>query len=204
MQLQNFPAPMYYLDGIPAYKVGEWYGHKSCKFGPTRRIVRPNNIENPILTGTHGVADIMPKKKHFEIKETQEYKFRPTCKLVNENYNRNEKIHSIKIVSQEITTRKERPERKHNFDYLVKRDYEISSKLNGPIEDNIKQEFSNIVKIGFVKPKSTTDYLEKIRKTQGVNNTIPKEDCSGREFRTLKQDKQYVKSIDKLPYIPNI
>lgn len=40
MNIQYSSAPMYYIDGVPAYKTGEWGGHKSCKFGPTRRIVR--------------------------------------------------------------------------------------------------------------------------------------------------------------------
>ena len=47
-----FPsAPMKYIDGIPAYKFGEWPGIKSCKFQPTRRIIQPitqKNIFNSI------------------------------------------------------------------------------------------------------------------------------------------------------------
>lgn len=34
-------APMTYFDDIPAYKAGEWPGKKSCKFGPTRKVIRP-------------------------------------------------------------------------------------------------------------------------------------------------------------------
>ncbi len=34
-------APMVYVDNIPAYKAGEWPGKLSCKFGPTRRVIRP-------------------------------------------------------------------------------------------------------------------------------------------------------------------
>lgn len=52
MQLGYFKAPMYYMDGIPAYLTGEWSGQKGCKFGPTRRIVRPITNENPILSGS--------------------------------------------------------------------------------------------------------------------------------------------------------
>ncbi len=34
-------APMHYVEGIPAYKAGEWEGKLSCKFGPTRKVIRP-------------------------------------------------------------------------------------------------------------------------------------------------------------------
>jgi hypothetical protein len=34
-------APMYYQEGIPSYKAGEWEGLKSCKFMRTRKIIKP-------------------------------------------------------------------------------------------------------------------------------------------------------------------
>ena len=34
-------APVYYIDGIPAYKAGEWPGIKSNKFNNTRTIIHP-------------------------------------------------------------------------------------------------------------------------------------------------------------------
>lgn len=40
MNIETLTAPMHYVDGVPAYKYGEWNGHKSCKFGPTRMMVR--------------------------------------------------------------------------------------------------------------------------------------------------------------------
>lgn len=46
MNLEYGEAPMHYIDGIPAYKTGEWYGHKSCKFGPTRRVVKQISDHN--------------------------------------------------------------------------------------------------------------------------------------------------------------
>ena len=201
MQLQYLNAPMYYIEGIPAYKTGEWMGQKGCKFGPTRKIVRPVNNENPILTGNHGTAHIMPRKKHFEYNPTPEYVFRPCCKMVNENFNRKERIESIKPVKQEIIIHKERPERKHQFGYLENRDFEIKSKLNSGTEENIKQEFKNMIKIGFSKQKYTNDFLRKIQKAEGYNNAIPKEDCSGKQITSLKEDRKYVKNIDKLPNI---
>ena len=40
MHLEVHKAPMHYIDGVPAYKTGEWLNHKSCKFGPTRMMVK--------------------------------------------------------------------------------------------------------------------------------------------------------------------
>ena len=34
-------GPMYYVNGVPAYKAGEWAGKMSCKFAPTRKIITP-------------------------------------------------------------------------------------------------------------------------------------------------------------------
>lgn len=41
MNFQFPKAPMNYIDGIPAHKAGEWEGIKSCKFMPTRKIIKP-------------------------------------------------------------------------------------------------------------------------------------------------------------------
>ena len=38
-------APDYYIDGIPAYKAGEWPGIKSNKFENTRKIIHPSSSE---------------------------------------------------------------------------------------------------------------------------------------------------------------
>ena len=43
-------APMHYVDGIAAFKAGEWPGKLSCKFGPTRKVIRPKT-EGIIFNG---------------------------------------------------------------------------------------------------------------------------------------------------------
>jgi hypothetical protein len=43
-------APMHYVDGSPAFKAGEWPGKLSCKFGPTRKVIRPKT-EGIIFNG---------------------------------------------------------------------------------------------------------------------------------------------------------
>jgi hypothetical protein len=50
----DFPkAPMNYLEGVPAHKAGEWDGIKSCKFMPTRKIIKP--IDNGIIFGSKSI-----------------------------------------------------------------------------------------------------------------------------------------------------
>ena len=46
MIMEYFKAPMHYINGEAAYKSGEWGGVKSCKFGPTRRVMRPISNES--------------------------------------------------------------------------------------------------------------------------------------------------------------
>ena len=41
MNFELLKAPMLYISGNPAYKTGEWAGKLSCKFGPTRKMIRP-------------------------------------------------------------------------------------------------------------------------------------------------------------------
>ena len=43
-------APMHCVDGIPANKAGEWAGKLSCKFGATRKAIRPKT-EGIIFNG---------------------------------------------------------------------------------------------------------------------------------------------------------
>lgn len=50
MQFEFGKAPMHYVEGIPAYKAGEWEGKASCKFGPTRKVIRTKS-EGIIFNG---------------------------------------------------------------------------------------------------------------------------------------------------------
>lgn len=50
MQFEFPKAPMNYVEGVAAYKAGEWPGLSSCKFGPTRKVIRPKT-EGIIFNG---------------------------------------------------------------------------------------------------------------------------------------------------------
>lgn len=82
----------------------------------------------------------------------------------------------------------------------------IKNKLNGTTEENIKQEFKNMALVGFVKNKDYS-FLKKSVHIKGINEDakIPREDVSGREITSHKQDRDYVKTLNdfdsKLPKI---
>ncbi len=50
MIFEYLDAPMHYVEGVPAFKAGEWFGKKPCKFMPTRKIIHP--IDHGIIFGS--------------------------------------------------------------------------------------------------------------------------------------------------------
>lgn len=61
MQFEYPNAPMHYEEGTPAYKAGEWFGKKSCKFMPTRKIIHPK--DHGIIFGSNLIKYT---KKYFD------------------------------------------------------------------------------------------------------------------------------------------
>lgn len=43
-------SPVRLIEGIPAFKAGEWPGIKSNRFGLTKRVIRPEK-RNPMFDG---------------------------------------------------------------------------------------------------------------------------------------------------------
>lgn len=50
IKYEYLKSPMYYINGIPANKAGEWPGIKSCKFENTRAIIQATS-EGIVLNG---------------------------------------------------------------------------------------------------------------------------------------------------------
>lgn len=50
MQIQYGSSPIRFIDGLPAFKAGEWPGQKSNRFGLTKRVIRPVP-RNPMFDG---------------------------------------------------------------------------------------------------------------------------------------------------------
>ena len=104
MEFNYGKAPVYYIDGVPGYKAGEWPGIKSCKFRNTRRVIQPKcqgiifNENEPFIP---------PRKKILDPGPSPEYKFKPCCKLVDINqFDRTPKINSLKVQEQKFTQNK--------------------------------------------------------------------------------------------------
>ena len=72
-------APVYKIDGVPAYKVGEWPGIKSNKFENTRRIIRA--VEKGIFFSENEPV-LKPRHRPFNERYSEEYVFRPCLKKV--------------------------------------------------------------------------------------------------------------------------
>lgn len=88
MILQYEKAPLYKVDGVPAYKAGEWPGIKSNHFTPTRRIIRAINKET-VFSSNYlvNVDDYLPiyGRKHFKITPSKEKFYRPGIRIGNPN-----------------------------------------------------------------------------------------------------------------------
>ncbi len=50
MQIEYGKSPVRYIDGIVAFKAGEWPGLKPNRFGLTKRVIRPV-FRNPMFDG---------------------------------------------------------------------------------------------------------------------------------------------------------
>ncbi|MCQ2820139.1 MAG: hypothetical protein MJ252_22970 [archaeon] len=113
-------APVYYIDGVPGYKAGEWPGLKSNKFENTRRIIQPKCCG--IIFNEHEPLP-PPRKKILQPGPSPEYVFRPCCKKVDlSNISRPPKINSIRVMEQIFTQNKLDYPKRHNFPYLVEKE----------------------------------------------------------------------------------
>ena len=72
-------APVYKLDGVPAYKAGEWYGQKSNKFDNTRRIIQA--VENGIFFPENEPI-VKPRRKVLDPGYSKEYVFKPSIRII--------------------------------------------------------------------------------------------------------------------------
>lgn len=158
-------APMHYVDGIPAFKHGEWPGKTSCKFTATRRVIRPLTdgiifngkllISNYflILYCLDNEPPLVPKKKVMIPKPSPEYEFKPCIKMVIQEIEKNHKIEGIKIIkptpkNEEIV----RPKRTDYFKYQQDHIRELMKKNDdGDNKSIIKNELKHLSKVGYTK-----------------------------------------------------
>lgn len=119
-------------------------------------------------------------------------------------------MESLKPIKQVVTIAKERFERKHCFNYIVERDL-ISKDVHNKkgIEDFVKEEFKNIGKVGFSRPKDYGKLL--LKKHYNANNLenegyIPRENPSDHYNWSMKDDIKYVKTLNNFEkrFLPDI
>lgn len=122
MEFKYGKAPMYYIDGVPGYKAGEWPGIKSCKFGNTRRIIRP--VDQGIIFNEKEPL-VPPRRKLLGPGPSEEYVFRPSIKKVLNQTDRKDKPQGIKVVTPIITINKWDPEKRHKFGYMEEKAKEM-------------------------------------------------------------------------------
>jgi hypothetical protein len=152
-------GPMYYVDGTPAYKAGEWEGKMSCKFGPTRKIIRPLT-EGIIFNGKkyneiniENEPPLVPKFRNLSQGPSKEYEFKPCIKMVNKPESDSRAIREgIKVIRPIYGEGKDRPEKRHHFIYREEYIEQIKEKeKQQTAKALVNDEFRVLNKIGFSK-----------------------------------------------------
>ena len=84
LKFKCIEAPLYKINGEPAYIAGEWEGHRSNKFERTRKCIRTNDVKN-LLDGCD-FYNSNPQRRHFSLKSYEEKGFKPCMKTFKEAY----------------------------------------------------------------------------------------------------------------------
>ena len=195
-------APIYYVDGVPGYKAGEWPGLKSNKFGNTRRIINP--MDSGIIFNEKEKLP-PPRRKLLGPGPSPEYQFRPCLKMVTQDFERYNKPQGIRVVNQEFTPSRLEPERRHRFRYLeerAKEDKENERKLT--ISNYVKNEMKLMeVGGGFVRNSNTITnkqlYKMNFIKKGGLIRLETEPDFFNikQRERERKKDMNYVSNLNK-------
>lgn len=94
----------------------------------------------------------MPKRRNLSQGPSKEYQFKPCIKIVKPESDSKNKNESIKVIKPVHTEMKQRPERKHYFEY---REQQIEQLQNREKDSNNKmqlnEEFRVLGKVGFSK-----------------------------------------------------
>ena len=203
MEFTYGKAPVYCINGVPAYKAGEWPGIKSNRFENTRRIIQPKNCgiifnENEPLPP--------PRRKILHPGPSPEYVFRPCCKMVDTSqFCLPPKMSSLKVREQVFTQNKLDYEKRHNFPYLIdKENKKNEQEKNMNISNYIKNELKLATLIGFKSKKfdnvSNKDLLKlKYSRTGGKLQLNFNEDIFDKNQvkRQNMNDYNYVKNLNE-------
>jgi len=164
-------APVYKIEGIPAYKAGEWPGIKSNKFENTRRIIRA--VEKGIFFSENEPI-VKPRRQSLNQRYSKEYVFRPCLKKVKPIDSRT--LHQlgegIFPTPPEINSFIPKIYRFQKIeDYHLKKQEEYNKLLNeNLIMNKNKDDLSNTNKTGFTK-----EFYENISNNKLLGITFTKE-----------------------------
>lgn len=163
-------APVYKIDDIPAYKVGEWPGLKSNKFENTRKIIRA--VERGIFFSENEPV-MRPCHRTFTVKDSPEYVFRPCLKKVKPIDSRT--LHQLgegiyPTPPEIIGFKKRYYEFQKIEDYHLKKQEEHNKLLNEALIMNKNNNAGNNNKTGFTK-----EFYENISNNKLLGITFNKE-----------------------------
>ena len=93
MEIERIKHRIHSIDGIPAFKAGEWPGSISSHWSEIgKRILVPKTYENILPSSNENQPQRFHRgKKQFDIQISQEPKYKPGLKLMTERYQTQDK-----------------------------------------------------------------------------------------------------------------
>ena len=174
MEIKIIPSPLYKdLNGIPAYKSGEWPGIKPNHFERTRLMLK--HLRKNLY------SDRKLSYKHIPEKKSKEYIFRPSLKLVksyDENIRKQNRIDKG---------------RKHEFNYFKKIKEAYDNNLFFGSKRRKEKILNNLILPQLnEKPKTRNLYL--FRSLSEIN--LQKEMTRKKRINSLEERRNYFKMVN--------
>lgn len=169
---KHCPPPIRKINGIPAYKAGEWPGLKSNKFPNTKKIILVEN--HKIFFDTKDTLPI-PKKKYFNSCSTEEWTFKPGTKRVKPIIKQEKKL----LFTEQFPLKSDKETKIFNcsmINIMMKKEYDFERRDN--YYKKKEKEFNRKVNESLLmnKNKSTTFFEPKINIRQNlVGKSLTKE-----------------------------
>lgn len=221
---EYFEAPVYKIEGVPAYIAGEWPGQKTNKFERTKKCIKSNDMKD-ILLGCD-FFNQNPRKKHFNIPLGREKEFKPCMRIFKQAY------YTSKDIDREIDLWPSKKSelminlepKKHYFQYkdayvkellkkheekerkiYVKDEMQYLSKIGLMMQD--KKEFAMKVEEGHIENNSSYKKNENKYKTVGsiINKKKKHDYLSKRREMAIKEMKIKMEGMKKdIDYIKEL
>ena len=180
-------APCYKIDGVPAYRAGEWEGHKSNKFERTRLCIHSNDM--PELLQGCDFFNQNPRKRHFTIPPGKEEEFKPCVKIFQRAYYTSKEL-DVKESDIKPTPKSDLmitlEPKKHYFNYKDKYTQGLLKKYaDREKKVFVKDELQYLSKIGMLHEKE--EFAQKISEARGEELNDNKEKKHSKPKKALSQ-----------------